>query len=141
MMPGVVAELVAYLEDHRAAARPTALIASPENRNTTDAPIISPTSTFGLVDAETERWNDAERRLDARRRSSCADGRLNAPNSAVAASTAVAMAMPLVMAFVVLPTASRLGEHLRALALDVAGHLGDALRVVGDRAEGVHRRR
>lgn len=29
------------------------------------------------------------------------------PNSAVAASTAVAIAMPLVMAFVVLPTASR----------------------------------
>ena len=31
----------------------------------------------------------------------------NAPNSAVAASTAVAIAMPLVMALVVLPTASR----------------------------------
>ena len=32
---------------------------------------------------------------------------VNEPNSAVAASTAVAMAMPLVMALVVLPTASR----------------------------------
>ncbi len=32
----------------------------------------------------------------------------NAPNSAVAASTAVAIAMPLVMALVVLPTASSL---------------------------------
>ena len=32
---------------------------------------------------------------------------MNEPNSAVAASTAVAIAMPLVMALVVLPTASR----------------------------------
>ena len=32
---------------------------------------------------------------------------MNEPNSAVAASTAVAIAMPLVIAFVVLPTASR----------------------------------
>lgn len=31
------------------------------------------------------------------------------------------------------------GEDLRALAVDIAGHLGDALGVVGDRAEGVHR--
>ena len=31
------------------------------------------------------------------------------------------------------------GEHLGALRADLAGHLGDALRVVGDRAEGVHR--
>lgn len=32
-----------------------------------------------------------------------------------------------------------LGEDLRALLVDVAGHLGDALGVVGDGAEGVHR--
>ena len=32
-----------------------------------------------------------------------------------------------------------LGEDLGALLVDVAGHLRDALRVVGDRAEGVHR--
>ena len=32
-----------------------------------------------------------------------------------------------------------LGEDLRALAVDVAGHLRDALGVVGDGAEGVHR--
>ena len=32
---------------------------------------------------------------------------VNAPKSAVAASTAVAIAIPLVIAFVVLPTASR----------------------------------
>ncbi len=31
------------------------------------------------------------------------------------------------------------GQHLRGLALDLAGHLGDALSVVRDRAEGVHR--
>jgi hypothetical protein len=39
---------------------------------------------------------------------------------------------------VVLPTASRLVRHERALGGDLAGHLGDALGVVADRAEGVH---
>ena len=38
------------------------------------------------------------------------------PNSAVAASTAVAIAMPLVIALVVLPTASSRGEDASALA-------------------------
>ena len=61
------------------------------------------------------------------------------PNSAVAASTAVAIAMPLVIALVVLPTASSSVRTCAPSLVDVAGHLGDALRVVGDRAEGVHR--
>ena len=61
------------------------------------------------------------------------------PNSAVAASTAVAIAMPLVIALVVLPTASSSVRICAPAPVDVAGHLRDALRVVGDRAEGVHR--
>lgn len=48
------------------------------------------------------------------------------------------MAMPFVMAFVVLPTASRSVRTCAPAAFDVAGHLGDALGVVGDRSEGVH---
>ena len=62
----------------------------------------------------------------------------NEPKSAVAASTAVAMAMPLVIALVVLPTASRSVSTWAPSPFDVAGHLGDALGVVGDRPEGVH---
>ena len=41
-----------------------------------------------------------------RRSPPCSTASVNEPNSAVAASTAVAIAMPLVIAFVVLPTAS-----------------------------------
>ena len=47
--------------------------------------------------------------------------------------------MPLVIALVVLPTASSSVRIWAPSGLDVAGHLGDALGVVGDRAEGVHR--
>ena len=85
----------------RCAARPTAMISRLENRNTTDAPMINPTSTFGwamfranVPAALTPRADSTESR--------------NEPNSAVAASTAVAIAMPLVMALVVLPIASSL---------------------------------
>ncbi len=62
----------------------------------------------------------------------------NEPNSDTAAITAEPMAMPLVMALVVLPTASRSAMIWRALRFE-AGHLADAVGVVGDRAEGVHR--
>ena len=78
------------------AARPTARIASEENRNGTEPPISRPTSTSG--------WSmRMPRKLNPARRSASS----NEPNSEVAASTAVAIAMPFVMAFVELPTASR----------------------------------
>jgi hypothetical protein len=118
------------------------LIARPEKRKTTEAPTSAPTEVLGDT-IEVERLRLAKsasilRRVDRRRRR-LLTASVNEPNSAVAASTAVAIAMPLVMAFVVLPTASRLGEDLRPSPVDVAGHLGDALGVVRDRAEGVHR--
>ena len=47
--------------------------------------------------------------------------------------------MPLVIALVVLPTASSSVRICAPSLVDVAGHLRDALGVVGDRAEGVHR--
>ena len=117
-------------------------MARPENRNTTDAPMIRPTRFFGSATSRIALYCRILRGLAA-----CAaeltaavwTASVNEPNSAVAASTAVAIAMPLVMALVVLPTASSSVRTCRALAVDVAGHLGDALRVVGDRAEGVHR--
>ena len=46
--------------------------------------------------------------------------------------------MPLVIALVVLPTASS-SVRIWAASPSITGHLGDALGVVGDRAEGVHR--
>ena len=51
--------------------------------------------------------------------------------------TAEPMAKPLVTALVVLPTASRPTMIRSASPLELAGHLGDAGGVVGDRAEGV----
>ena len=93
------------------AARDTALIARPENRNTTAAPIKQPDQVARVARC---RGPPVLRRARAgelsrpRRRAPVATASRNAPNSAVAASTAVAMAMPLVIAFVVLPTASRL---------------------------------
>ena len=63
--------------------------------------MIAPTSTFG----DTIRKFDDRCRCTWRSRWPIAS--VNEPNSAVAASTAVAIAMPLVIALVVLPTASR----------------------------------
>ena len=51
--------------------------------------------------------------------------------------TAEPMATPLVMALVVLPTASRSAMIWRAFGIQ-AGHFADAVGVVGDGAEGVH---
>src|SRR5664279_2456679 len=134
MIPGWVRNCSRTSNTTRPAARPTALMASPEKRKTTAAPITTPTRTLGL---STDRVNDPALRPAATRASSTAVR--NEPNSAVAASTAVAMAMPLVMALVVLPTVGvKVGQHLGTRTGDVAGHLGDALGVVTDRAVGVH---
>jgi hypothetical protein len=45
--PGDLADLAAHLEDDRARARVTALIARPEKRNTTEAPMSAPTRVTG----------------------------------------------------------------------------------------------
>ena len=63
----------------------------------------------------------------------------NAPNSAVAASTAVAIAMPLVIAFVVLPTASRLVRTWAPSSLTSPDISAMPCALSDDRAEGVHR--
>ena len=112
-----------------AAARPTARIASEQNRNGTAPPISRPTSTSGSVDADALEH-------EARRLRSASS---NEPNSEVAARTAVAIAMPFVMALVELPDRVEPAEDLGGPALELARHLRDALRVVRDRAVGVHR--
>ncbi len=78
------------------AARPTARIARAEKRNATDPPIRSPTSTSG-----------SSTRIPAKVNPSSSRASWKDPKSEVAAITAVAMAIPFVMAFVVFPTASR----------------------------------
>ena len=78
------------------AARPTARIASEQNRNATEPPISSPTSTLGSSTLIPVKSNPARRRASS-----------NDPKSEVAAITAVAIAIPLVIAFVELPMASR----------------------------------
>ncbi len=60
-------------------------------------------------------------------------------NNATAAMTAEPMAKPFVTALVVLPTASRLTMMRCGLALELARHLRDARRVVGDGTERVFR--
>ena len=67
--------------------------------NTTAPPTMTPTRTFGR---STDRLN-----VHAALPSAPTTAVRNAPNRAVAASTAVAIAMPLVIALVVLPIASR----------------------------------
>jgi hypothetical protein len=78
------------------AARPTARIASEENRNATEPPSSSPASTSGRSMRMPWNANPASFRASSKE-----------PNSDVAAITAVAMAMPFVMAFVEFPMASR----------------------------------
>src|SRR5690242_7702892 len=84
------------------ADRDTALIARPENRNTTAAPRIRPTRLPGLATLRISLIDVLTLAL----LSALVTVSVYEPNSAVAASTAVAIAMPLVIALVVLPTAS-----------------------------------
>ena len=92
------------------AARVTASISRPENRNTVAPPRITPTRVTGEMMSYTsiERvtaptWATSPPTPASEVRTVSA----YEPNSAVAASTAVEIAMPLVIALVVLPTASR----------------------------------
>src|SRR6266581_771182 len=87
------------------AERDTALIARPENRKTTAAPASRPTRLFGfdtLRKPLRTACNVAALDPDALD-SAVLTVSVYDPNSAVAARTAVAIAMPLVIAFVVLP--------------------------------------
>ncbi len=81
---------------------------------TTAAPMSRPTRLRGFATSRTPRyWPSPARSSNApaavwpASAAASVTAERKAPNSAVAASTAVAMAMPLVMALVVLPTASR----------------------------------
>ena len=114
MMPGCSRNWRRTSKMTAPAARETALMARPENRNTTAAPMIMPTRLAGLATLSTPRyWILSPSESNAPPRSSCAfaaapnTASRKDPNRAVAARTAVAMAMPLVMALVELPTASR----------------------------------
>ena len=98
-MPGWVRNWFRTSSTTRCAARPTAMISRLANKNTIEAPTMTPTRTFGLA---TSRLKVPE----ALPVSADSTWVRNAPNSAVAASTAVAIAMPLVIALVVLPIAS-----------------------------------
>ena len=113
MIPGISRNWRRTSNTTAPAARPTALIARPENRNTTAAPSSRPTRLAGSATLSTPsrlQQSSPEQRLGRARSSSSRRRRViasvNEPNSAVAASTAVAIAMPLVIALVVLPTAS-----------------------------------
>ncbi|CAM5240047.1 hypothetical protein SVIOM342S_05149 [Streptomyces violaceorubidus] len=90
------------------ADRDTALIASPEKRKTTAAPAMSPTRLLGC-EMSIIRLIGAPSPLSFSPTSAAPVVMASRydPNRAAAARTAVAMAMPLVMALVVLPTASR----------------------------------
>ncbi len=133
MIPGLVRNCSRTSKTTRPAARDTALIARPENRNTTAAPMIRPNSRLGCsIDREKSsalppapRAHDRPRpeRAEQRGRGEHGGGDRDALGDGLGG------------------VADRVeaGEDERALLGDLAGHLGDALRVVADRAEGVHR--
>jgi hypothetical protein len=110
------------------AARPTAAMASDEKMKGIIAPTNRPPSTRALEMSMT----------------SIPEIPMNAAKSASEVSAAEAMAKPLPVAAVVLPTASRMSVRWPHLGGKLA-HLRDAARVVRDGAEGVdgqlHRRR
>ena len=90
------------------AERPTARMASDENRKPIEPPMSRPMKVFGLA---TLIWVKGETRssLARRCRFSCESiVSMKDAKSATEAMTAEPMATPLVMALVVLPTASRL---------------------------------
>ncbi len=92
------------------AVRPTARMESAEKRNGTAPPIRRPMKTFGSATftASSGALNTPSARFFATTPSSAPAISMNDANSATAAMTAEPMAKPLVTAFVVLPTASRL---------------------------------
>ena len=133
MIPGLVRNCSRTSNTTRPAARDTALIARPEKKNTTAAPSTAPTTLFGADQAErvAERLPRLVQRhpdlgvVAAEERGGGEDGggdgdalgdRLRGVADGV-----------------------QVGEHPGTLLVDVAGHLRDALGVVADRAEGVHR--
>ena len=138
MMPGFSRNCRRTSNTTAPAARLTALTARPENRKTTAAPSTTPTSVFARDDLVGE--GDGQRtgllpHLDergthrigvgpeqrGRREYGCRDGDALGDRLGGVAHRV------------------QLGEDLRAVAVDIARHLGDALRVVRYRAERVHR--
>ena len=133
MIPGRVRNCSRTSKTTRPAARDTALMARPEKKNTTAAPSTAPTTLFGftrlkafaegvaglveghpdlgVVGAEERRGGE-----DGRRDRDALGDRLRGVADGV-----------------------EVGEDAAALLVDVPGHLGDALGVVADRPEGVHR--
>ncbi len=112
-------------------------MARPEKRKTTDAPMITPDQDVGGHDLEGEGRGEVadpglgtdQRAADGvgvgaeqRRRGEHRRGDRDALGDGLGG----------------VADGVELGEDLGALAVHVAGHLGDALRVVADRAEGVH---
>src|SRR5699024_7644827 len=112
MIPGMLENCRRTSKTTAPAARPTAEMARPENRKTTDAPISKQNRLFGsatLSTPQSDRSSETESiSSDATLASSTAPSiaSVQDPNSAVAARTAVAIVIPFVIAFVVLPTAS-----------------------------------
>ena len=113
MIPGISRNWRRTSKTIAPAARVTALMARPEKRNTTAQPRSRPTRVLGVttwrsnIDWTYLLGSSVSSLPSMIRRSSLCQASLYEPNSAVAARTAVAMAMPLVIALVVLPTASR----------------------------------
>ena len=70
--------------------------------NTTEAPINNPSKLRGLATSSTPKYSGS-----VALRAAVVTASRNEPNNAVAANTAVAIAIPLVIAFVVFPTASK----------------------------------
>src|SRR3954467_2206070 len=111
MMPGISRNWRRTSKTTAPAARPTALTARPAERTTTAAPTGSPTRFAGstmLMTPNNAKISVALVSGETPVRLSVAPctASVNEPNSAVAARTAVAIAIPLVIALVVLPTAS-----------------------------------
>ena len=135
----------------RKAARPTARISIELNRNGTQPPIRMPMNTSGVGHRELAGLGEvlAQRHRVATLSSlPTAMTAMKLVNRLTAAITAEPMAMPLVSALVVLPTASRSARIWRACCVVLFAHLGlvvahlaDAVGVVGHRAEHVHRDR
>ena len=106
--PGVLAELASHLLDDRAGGAADGADGRPEKRKAIEPPISTPMNVVGLATLiwVAASWNRAE--PVACRFSWLPIVSTNEAKRATVASTAEAIATPLVIALVVLPTASRL---------------------------------
>ena len=119
------------------AERPTARIKNDEARNAIDPPISMPMNVFGLATfiSVATCWNSW---FPVAWMFNCSPiVWMNAANRATAAITAEPMATPLVIALVVLPTASRLTIIFCGSPSNSPLISAMPGRIIGDRAEGV----